>query len=139
MSASSGGRPLGADGGFARAPFYGDILALRVLYALRDLALTPAQLGAVLAVSMVGPGLAAVVAGPVRGRFGGCWAPVAATAMFAPGLLFPLAGGLTWSYWCYGSCSPAWSEHRRRWRRGRLYRIGPAGRGPQLSREGSDD
>jgi MFS family permease len=73
--------------------FYAGTLALRVLYALRDLAVTPAELGGVYAVAMVGPLLAAVVAGPVTRRFGGRWAPVVATAMFAPGVLFPLAGG----------------------------------------------
>src|SRR5215813_11068 len=73
------------------ALFYGGILALLVLYAVRDLGLTPAQLGLVYAVATARPILAS--AGPATRRFGFGWTSVAAAALFAGNLLVPLAAG----------------------------------------------
>lgn len=75
------------------ALFYGGILALLVLYAVRDLGLTPAQLGLVYAVATAGPILASAAAGPATRRFGFGWTSVAAAALFAGNLLVPLAAG----------------------------------------------
>jgi MFS family permease len=76
--------------------FYGGILALFVLYVVRELGLRPAELGLVFALSTLGPMLAAVVALPVTARFGVRWPPVAAAALFSSDLLAPLAGGPHW-------------------------------------------
>jgi MFS family permease len=76
--------------------FYGGILALLVVYALREVGLTPAQLGIWLAVATFGPALAAIGATPVTRRFGVRWTPVAATGLFAADFLYPLAGGQLW-------------------------------------------
>jgi hypothetical protein len=75
---------------------YGGILALIVLFAVRELGLTPTELGLVFAVSTAGPMLAAVAAVPVTRRFGVRWTQVAATALFASNLLAPFAGGPHW-------------------------------------------
>jgi hypothetical protein len=75
------------------ALFYGAILALLVLYAVRDLGLTPAQLGLVYAVATAGPILASAAAGLATRRFGFGWMSVAAAALFAGNLLVPLAAG----------------------------------------------
>jgi MFS family permease len=76
--------------------FYGGVLALYVIYLVRELGLTPALLGLVLAVATVGPALAAVAAGPVSRRFGTERAQVAAAALFAGNFLVPLAAGPLW-------------------------------------------
>jgi MFS family permease len=68
-------------------------LALLVLYAVRDLGLTPAQLGLVYAIATAGPILASAAAGPATRRFGFGWMSVAAAALFAGNLLVPLAAG----------------------------------------------
>lgn len=78
------------------ALFYGGILALYILYLVRELRLTPALLGLVLAVATFGPVLAAVLAPPVTRRFGRRWPSVAAGTMAAANLLVPLAGGPLW-------------------------------------------
>jgi MFS family permease len=76
--------------------FYGGILALIVLYAVRDLGLTPAELGLAYAISTFGPLLAGIAAAPAVRRLGVRWTPVAATALFAANFLTPLAGGPLW-------------------------------------------
>jgi MFS family permease len=76
--------------------FYGGILALLVLYAVRELGLTPAELGFVFAVATFGPMLAAIGAAPVTRRLGVRWTPVAAVGLFTANLLIPLAGGPLW-------------------------------------------
>jgi MFS family permease len=76
--------------------FYAGILALLVLYAVRDLGLTPAQLGLALTIASAGPLLAAAAAGPAVRRFGPRWTPVLAAVLYTGDLLIPLAGGPTW-------------------------------------------
>jgi len=76
--------------------FYGGILALVVLYAVRDLRLAPAELGLAYAISTFGPLLAGIGAAPATRRFGVRWTPVIATALFAANFLTPLAGGPRW-------------------------------------------
>jgi hypothetical protein len=76
--------------------FYGGILALYVLYAVRELRLTPAVLGLVFGIATVGPALAAIGAPPVTRRLGSGWTQVAAAGLFAGNLLVPLAGGPQW-------------------------------------------
>jgi MFS family permease len=76
--------------------FYGGILALIVLYAVRDLGLTPAELGLAYTIATAGPLLAGIGAAPAARRLGVRWTPVVATALFAANFLTPLAGGPRW-------------------------------------------
>jgi MFS family permease len=76
--------------------FYGGILALIVLYAVRDLGLTPAELGLAYAISTFGPLLAGIATARAARRPGVRWTPVVATALFAANFLMPLAGGPRW-------------------------------------------
>jgi MFS family permease len=76
--------------------FYGGVLALYVLYVVRELGLTPALLGLVLAVATLGPILGAVAAEPISRRFGNDRAQVVAATLFAGNFLIPLAGGSVW-------------------------------------------
>jgi MFS family permease len=80
----------------SHALFYGGILALYVLYAVRELGLTPAVLGLVFGAATVGPALAAIGAVPVTRWLGSGWPQVTAAALFAGNLLIPLAGGPRW-------------------------------------------
>jgi MFS family permease len=76
--------------------FYGGILALYVLYAVRQLGLAPAQLGLVFTIATAFPMLAAAGAAPAARRLGVRWTPVTATGLFAADFLVPLAGGPRW-------------------------------------------
>ncbi len=80
----------------AHGLFYGGVLALYVLYAVRELGLSPAELGLVFAISTAFPTLAAVGAEPAARRLGTRWTPVAATGLFSANFLIPLAGGPRW-------------------------------------------
>lgn len=76
--------------------FYGGILAIFILYAVRELRLTPSLLGLIFAVSTLGPALAAFAAPRFTHRFGYGWPQVVAAALFGANLLIPLAGGPIW-------------------------------------------
>ena len=76
--------------------FYGGILALIVLYAVRELRLTPALLGLIFAVATLGPTISAIAAPWIVRRFGDGWPQVVAAALFGANLLIPLAGGPLW-------------------------------------------
>jgi len=80
----------------SHALFYGGILALFVLYAVRDLRLTPATLGLLYAVATLGPLLVALGAATVTRRLGFRWTAVFAAGLFGANLLIPLAGGPAW-------------------------------------------
>lgn len=72
-------------------------LALYVLYAVRQLQLSPAMIGLIAMLGSLGPVLAGVIAAPTAGRFGRARTSVAAATLFAgAALLTPLAGGPTW-------------------------------------------
>jgi len=60
--------------------FYGGILALIVLYAVRELRLTPALLGLIFAVATLGPTISAIAAPWIVRRFGDGWPQVVAAA-----------------------------------------------------------
>jgi MFS family permease len=76
--------------------FYGGIVALYVLYVVRELGITPATLGLILAMATVGPALAAILAAPMTRRLGYGWTAGIAAALFVANLLIPLAGGPLW-------------------------------------------
>lgn len=69
------------------------VLALTVLYAIRDLHLSPAVLGLIGMASAAGPLLAGVVAAPVYRRFGGSRTLVLASLLLGGNLLIPFASG----------------------------------------------
>jgi MFS family permease len=77
--------------------FHWGVLALYVLYAVRELHLSAAAIGLVAMIGSVGPVLAGVIAGPVSRRFGIAWTSVLATVLFGGAdVLTPLAAGPTW-------------------------------------------
>jgi MFS family permease len=77
--------------------FHWGVLALYVLYAVRELHLSAATIGLIAMIGSVGPVLAGAIAAPVGRRYGIAWTSVLATVLFGGGdLLTPLAAGPTW-------------------------------------------
>jgi MFS family permease len=77
--------------------FHWGVLALWVLYAVRELHFSAALIGVILMVGSLGPVLAGVVAAPVGRRFGIGGTSVVATVLFGgANLLIPLATGPAW-------------------------------------------
>jgi hypothetical protein len=77
--------------------FHWGALALYVLYAVRELHLSPATIGLIAMVGSLGPVLAGAIAAPVSRRCGTGWTSVLATVLFGgAGLLTPLATGPSW-------------------------------------------
>ncbi|MBB6569792.1 MFS transporter [Kribbella sandramycini] len=73
--------------------FHWGALALFVLYAVRELGLSPAAIGAIAVLGSLGPLLAGVLTTPVSRRFGTAGPAVVAAALFGGGLLTPFAAG----------------------------------------------
>ncbi|HET6986733.1 MAG TPA: MFS transporter [Kribbella sp.] len=73
--------------------FHWGVLALYILYAVRDLGLSPGEIGAIAALGALGPLLAGVITAPVSRRFGTAWTSVVAAILLGGDLLIPLAGG----------------------------------------------
>ena len=72
------------------------VAAIMVLYATRDLGVTPAQLGLVLGAGAVGAVIGAALTSRVARRLGGGGAFTLSCVIFpAPFILIPLAGGMT--------------------------------------------
>ncbi len=75
--------------------FHWGVLALYILYAVRELGLSPAEIGVIAAIGSLGPLLAGVITTPVSRRFGTTWTSVVAAVLLGGDLLIPLAGGPT--------------------------------------------
>lgn len=76
--------------------FHWGVLALYVLYAVRELQLSAATIGLIAMAAALGPVLAGVVAEPVSRRFGTSWPSVVAAVLLGGNLLVPLAAGPGW-------------------------------------------
>ncbi|HZC26461.1 MAG TPA: MFS transporter [Actinopolymorphaceae bacterium] len=77
--------------------FHWGLLALFVLYAVRELHLSAATIGLIAMVGSLGPVLAGAIAAPVSRRYGAAWTSVIATVLFGgAGLLTPIAAGPPW-------------------------------------------
>jgi MFS family permease len=77
--------------------FHWGAMALYVLYAVRELHLSPATIGLVAMIGSLGPVVAGFIAAPVGGRFGAAWTSVLATVLFSgAALVTPLAAGPSW-------------------------------------------
>ncbi|HEX6872942.1 MAG TPA: MFS transporter [Micromonosporaceae bacterium] len=77
--------------------FHWGVIALSVLFAIRELGLSPAGLGVVGMLSTLGPLLAGAIASPVNRRWGTAWTSVVASALLGGNLLIPFADGPTWA------------------------------------------
>ncbi len=75
--------------------FQWGVIALFVLYAVRELHLAPAEIGLVAVLSSLGPVLAGVITTPVSRRFGTAWTSVVAAVLLGGNILTPLAAGPT--------------------------------------------
>jgi MFS family permease len=73
--------------------FHWGVIALYILYAVRELGLSAAAIGAIAVLGSVGPLLAGVITTPVSRRFGTSWTSVIAAILLGGNLLMPLAGG----------------------------------------------
>ncbi len=76
--------------------FHWGVLALYVLYAVRELHLSPATIGLIAMVASLGPVVAGLVVGPVSRRFGTAWTSVVGAILLGGNLLIPFAAGPTW-------------------------------------------
>lgn len=76
--------------------FHWGVLALYVLYAVRELHLSAATIGLIAMAAALGPVLAGVLAASVSRRFGTSWPSVVAALLLGGNLLIPLATGPTW-------------------------------------------
>jgi MFS family permease len=77
--------------------FYGGLLAMYVIFVIRDLALSPAILGLIYAVASFGPIAAALIVGPAVRRLGaGRAIQISGLLAAAANLLVPVAGGAVW-------------------------------------------
>ncbi|GAB3427347.1 MFS transporter [Flindersiella endophytica] len=77
--------------------FHWGVLALFVLYAVRELHLSPATIGLIAMAGSLGPLLAGAIATPVSRRFGVPSTTVLATVLFGgANLLIPFASGPDW-------------------------------------------
>lgn len=73
--------------------FHWGVLALYVLYAVRELHLSAATIGLIAVIGSLGPVLAGLIATPVSRRFGISWTSVLAAVLLGGNLLIPLAAG----------------------------------------------
>lgn len=73
--------------------FQWGVIALYILYAVRELGLSPAAIGAVAVLGSLGPLLAGVITTPVSRRYGTTWTSVVAAILLSGNLLIPLAAG----------------------------------------------
>ncbi|TDD29211.1 hypothetical protein E1218_04915 [Kribbella turkmenica] len=73
--------------------FQWGVLALYVLYGVRELGLSPAELGVIAMIGSLGPLLAGLVTTPVSRRFGTSATSVVAAILLGGNLLIPLASG----------------------------------------------
>ncbi|MEV6413394.1 MFS transporter [Kribbella sp. NPDC051718] len=73
--------------------FQWGVIALYVLYAIRELGLSPAAIGVIAVLGSLGPLIAGVITTPVSRRFGTTWTSVVAAILLGGNLLTPLAGG----------------------------------------------
>ncbi|MFI5713606.1 MFS transporter [Kribbella sp. NPDC051620] len=73
--------------------FQWGVIALYVLYAVRELHLPAAAIGAIAVLGSLGPLLAGVITTPVSRRFGTTWTSVIAAVLLGGNLLTPLASG----------------------------------------------
>ncbi len=76
--------------------FHWGVLAISILFAVRDLHLRPVHLGLVGTIGTLGPLAAAALVVPVSRRFGAGWTSVVAAALVGGNLLIPFAGGPLW-------------------------------------------
>lgn len=73
--------------------FQWGIIALYILYGIRELGLSPVDIGAITLLGSLGPLLAGVITPRVSRRFGTTWTSVVAATLLGGNLLIPLAGG----------------------------------------------
>ncbi|WP_405064280.1 MFS transporter [Kribbella sp. NBC_01505] len=73
--------------------FHWGALALYVLYAVRELGLSPAAIGAIAVIGSLGPLLAGLTTTPITRRFNPAWTAVIAATLQGAGLLIPFAHG----------------------------------------------
>jgi hypothetical protein len=69
------------------------ILALYILYAVRELGLSPAEIGAISVLGSLGPLLAGLITPRISRTFGTDWTSIVAAVLLGGNLLIPLAGG----------------------------------------------
>ncbi|MFB6720488.1 MFS transporter [Kribbella sp. NPDC056345] len=73
--------------------FHWGVLALYVLYAVRELGLSPAAIGAIAVIGSLGPLLAGLITTPITRRFKPAWTAVIAAVLVGGGILIPFANG----------------------------------------------
>jgi len=73
--------------------FHWGVIALYILYGVRELGLSAAEIGAIAVLGSLGPLLAGVITTPVSRRFGTTWTSVVAAVLLGGNVLIPLAGG----------------------------------------------
>ena len=73
--------------------FHWGIIALFILYAVRELGLSAAEIGAVAVLGSFGPLLAGLITPKVSRTFGTSWTSVVAAVLLGGNLLIPLAAG----------------------------------------------
>ncbi|TDD47341.1 MFS transporter [Kribbella antibiotica] len=73
--------------------FHWGVLALYILYAVRELGLSPAAIGLIAVLGSIGPLLAGVITTPISRRFGTTWTTVIAAILLGGELLIPFATG----------------------------------------------
>ncbi|GAA1696012.1 MFS transporter [Kribbella yunnanensis] len=73
--------------------FHWGVLALYVLYAVRELGLSPAAIGAIAVIGSLGPLLAGLITTPLTRRFSTAWTAVIAAILVGGGILIPFANG----------------------------------------------
>ncbi|HET6293391.1 MAG TPA: MFS transporter [Kribbella sp.] len=73
--------------------FQWGVIALYILYGVRELGLSPAEIGAIAVLGSLGPLLAGLITTPVSRRFGTTWTAVVAAVLLGGNLLIPFAGG----------------------------------------------
>ncbi|MGW5361812.1 MFS transporter [Actinopolymorpha pittospori] len=77
--------------------FHWGVMALYVLYAVRELHFSATTIGLIAMLGSLGPLLAGAIAAPVSNRYGPAWTSVVATVLFGgANLLVPLAAGPSW-------------------------------------------
>jgi hypothetical protein len=73
--------------------FHWGVIALYILYGVRELGLSAAAIGAIAVLGSLGPLLAGLITTPVSRRFGTTWTSVVAAVLLGGNLLIPLASG----------------------------------------------
>ncbi|HEY0475421.1 MAG TPA: MFS transporter [Kribbella sp.] len=73
--------------------FHWAVLAIYILYAVRELGLSPAEIGAISVLGSLGPLLAGLITTRISRTFGTTWTSIVAAVLLGGNLLIPLAGG----------------------------------------------